>query len=83
MEGKVRADLNSLWFDELEESVSNCLKYVREQRVHVMGGTMFGPSRHWLFLILGYLTIVTTFAQNPIEEKTTFEAAFQGKSSFS
>ncbi|XP_043475420.1 pikachurin isoform X1 [Leptopilina heterotoma] len=44
-----------------------------------MGGTMFGPSRHWLFLILGYFTIVTTFAQNPIEEKTTFEAAFQGR----
>lgn len=41
---------------------------------------MFGPSRYWLFLILGYFTIVTTtHAQNPIEEKTTFEAAFQGR----
>ncbi|XP_033229252.1 pikachurin [Belonocnema kinseyi] len=43
-----------------------------------MGGTMSGPSRCWLFLILGCMTIAT-FAQNPIEEKTTFEAAFQGR----
>ncbi|KYN33908.1 hypothetical protein ALC56_11721 [Trachymyrmex septentrionalis] len=33
----------------------------------------------WLFVILGYLSVVLVFAQNPVEEKTTFEAAFQGE----
>lgn len=32
------------------------------------------------FVILAHLAIVLVLAQNPIEEKTTFEAAFQGKS---
>ncbi|XP_012530210.1 pikachurin [Monomorium pharaonis] len=32
-----------------------------------------------LFVILGYLSVVPVLAQNPVEEKTTFEAAFQGR----
>lgn len=31
------------------------------------------------FVILVHLAVVLVLAQNPIEEKTTFEAAFQGK----
>ncbi|XP_076762491.1 pikachurin [Xylocopa sonorina] len=31
------------------------------------------------FVILGHLAVVLVLAQNPIEEKTTFEAAFQGR----
>ncbi|KAK2589301.1 hypothetical protein KPH14_007852 [Odynerus spinipes] len=30
-------------------------------------------------MILGYLAIAVVLAQNPVEEKTTFEAAFQGR----
>lgn len=33
------------------------------------------------FVILAHLAVVLVLAQNPIEEKTTFEAAFQGKCS--
>ncbi|KAL6447936.1 hypothetical protein ACFW04_000181 [Cataglyphis niger] len=32
-----------------------------------------------LFVILEYLSVVLVLAQNPVEEKTTFEAAFQGR----
>ncbi|XP_076665939.1 pikachurin [Andrena cerasifolii] len=32
-----------------------------------------------LFVIVAHLAIVLVLAQNPIEEKTTFEAAFQGR----
>lgn len=31
------------------------------------------------FVILGHLAVVLVLAQNPVEEKTTFEAAFQGR----
>ncbi|XP_034177837.1 pikachurin [Osmia lignaria lignaria] len=30
-------------------------------------------------MIIGYLTVAWVLAQNPVEEKTTFEAAFQGR----
>ncbi|XP_025264442.1 pikachurin [Camponotus floridanus] len=32
-----------------------------------------------LFVILEYLSVVLVLAQNPVEDKTTFEAAFQGR----
>lgn len=32
-----------------------------------------------LLLVLEYLSVVLVLAQNPMEEKTTFEAAFQGE----
>ncbi|XP_011142397.1 pikachurin [Harpegnathos saltator] len=40
---------------------------------------MAGPRVCRLFVILGYLSLVLVLAQNPVEEKTTFEAAFQGR----
>ncbi|EFN82631.1 hypothetical protein EAI_16572 [Harpegnathos saltator] len=40
---------------------------------------MAGPRVCRLFVILGYLSLVLVLAQNPVEEKTTFEAAFQDK----
>ncbi|XP_017875382.1 pikachurin isoform X1 [Ceratina calcarata] len=39
---------------------------------------MAGLRACWILVILGHLA-VTMLAQNPIEEKTTFEAAFQGR----
>ncbi|EZA60907.1 hypothetical protein X777_13109 [Ooceraea biroi] len=32
-----------------------------------------------LLVVLEYLSVVLVLAQNPVEDKTTFEAAFQGK----
>lgn len=55
----------------------------RLQRVHVYRQTMAGPRVCRLFVVLGYLSLVLVLAQNPVEEKTTFEAAFQGESAFS
>ncbi|KAF7385833.1 hypothetical protein HZH66_011675 [Vespula vulgaris] len=34
---------------------------------------------HQTIMILGYLAIGIVLAQNPVDEKTTFEAAFQGR----
>jgi len=48
--------------------------------VHVYRWTMAGLRYVCrLFVILGYLSVVLVLAQNPVEEKTTFEAAFQGE----
>lgn len=51
----------------------------RGERVHVHRRTMAELRVYRFFVILVHLAIVLVFAQNPIEEKTTFEAAFQGK----
>ncbi|XP_014478844.1 PREDICTED: pikachurin [Dinoponera quadriceps] len=40
---------------------------------------MAGPRVCRFFVILGYLSLVLVLAQNPVEDKTTFEAAFQGR----
>ncbi|XP_032675208.1 pikachurin isoform X1 [Odontomachus brunneus] len=40
---------------------------------------MAGPRVCRFFVILEYLSLVLVLAQNPVEEKTTFEAAFQGR----
>ncbi|XP_076234057.1 pikachurin [Calliopsis andreniformis] len=40
---------------------------------------MAEPRVCWLLVILAHLAVVLVLAQNPIEEKTTFEAAFQGR----
>lgn len=56
--------------------------YQAQRHVHVYRRTMAGlryVSR--LFVILEYLSVVLVLAQNPVEDKTTFEAAFQGKHS--
>lgn len=50
--------------------------------MHVYRQTMAGPRVCRLFVILEYLSLVLVLAQNPVEEKTIFEAAFQGESTF-
>ena len=49
--------------------------------MHVHRRTMAELCVCRFFVILAHLAVVLVLAQNPIEEKTTFEAAFQGKCS--
>lgn len=54
--------------------------YRVQRHVHVYRRTMAGLRYVYrLFVILEYLSVVLVLAQNPVEEKTTFEAAFQGR----
>lgn len=49
--------------------------------MHVHRRTMAGLGRYvcQLLVVLEYLSVVLVIAQNPMEDKTTFEAAFQGE----
>lgn len=76
------ATVNSQLIDSRSRS-SICEKceseHSRGERVHVHRRTMAELRVYRFFVILVHLAVVLVLAQNPIEEKTTFEAAFQGK----
>lgn len=76
------ATVNSRLIDSRSRS-SICEKceseHSRGERVHVHRRTMAELRVYRFFVILVHLAVVLVLAQNPIEEKTTFEAAFQGK----